>query len=185
MNAARMLRAWFCRGALLLPLIAAAAPLPRPAQPLAHPPEWVPREVVEQGALEMTVSAELIRQQTVGGHVVPSLLPADHVVPGDLVIYTVQVRNTSAEPVMQPQFVAPIPGHTSYVADSAVGPGADISYSVDGGQSFDRAENLRVHGAGGALRAAIASDYTHIRWTLRHRLKPGSVVYARFHARLN
>jgi uncharacterized repeat protein (TIGR01451 family) len=165
--------------------VAGSALAKGPARPLAHPPEKVPDEVTERGALEMTIRAELLQPQAAGGRAGAHLQPADHVVPGDLVIYTVQVRNVSAQPVMQPQFVAPIPEHTSYVPDSAVGPGADISYSVDGGQNFDKPDNLRVHGAGGALRAATASDYTHIRWTLRHRLKPDSVVYARFHARLN
>lgn len=176
---------------LVLPLMLALAPLPgraaprAPAAPLAHPPEKLPADVAERDALQIAVRAERVQQQNVGGRPVAHLQPADHVVPGDLVIYTVEVRNISGQPVMQPQFVAPLPEHTRYVADSAVGPGADISYSVDGGQTFDRPDQLRVHGAGGALRAAIASDYTHIRWTLRHRLKPGSVVYARFRARLN
>ena len=168
-----------------LALPAGHAAVKGPAPPLAHPPEKVPEDVAERGALEITISAERIQQALSGAHTVVRLQPADHVVPGDLVIYTVQVRNVSGQPVMQPQFVAPLPEHTSYVADSAVGPGADISYSVDGGQNFDRPDQLRVHGAGGALRAATASDVTHIRWTLRHRLKPDSVVYARFRARLN
>ena len=85
----------------------------------------------------------------------------------------------------RPQFIAPIPLHTSYVADTAVGPGADVLYSVDAGETFDKAQNLRVRGEGGALRPATAADYTHIRWTLRHPLKPKSVAYARFRARLN
>jgi hypothetical protein len=165
----------------------AAADAPRrsapPALPLAHPPARVPDDI-GAAPLEVTMTAELEQQQTVGGRTVLRLLPADHVVPGDLVIYTVEVHS-SGSALLRPQFVAPIPEHTSYVADSAVGPGADISYSADGGQTFDRPENLRVHGAGGALRAAVASDYTHIRWMLRHGLKAHSVVYARFHARLN
>jgi uncharacterized repeat protein (TIGR01451 family) len=169
-------------------MLPAAADAPRrpaaPAAPLAHPPGQLPEDLTAT-PLEMTMTAELEQQQTVGGRAVLRLLPAEHVVPGDTVIYTVEVRNTGNTVVSLPQFVAPIPEHTSYVADSAVGPGADISYSADGGQTFDRPENLRVHGAGGALRAAVASDYTHIRWTLRHGLKPHSVVYARFHARLN
>ena len=159
-------------------------PAKAPAAPLAHPPDALPDELAS-ASLEMTMSAELEQQQTVAGRTVLHLVPADHVVPGDLVVYTVQVRNAGNAVVPRPQFVAPIPDHTSYVADTAVGPGADISYSVDGGRSFERPENLRVHGPGGALRAATATDYTHIRWTLRHALKPHSIVYARFHARLN
>ena len=173
--------------ALVSPLAAADTPrrgAPAAALPLAHPQGLNPEEGIAV-PFEVTMSAELLQQQTVAGRSVQRLLPADHVVPGDLVIYTVAVRNGSDAQVSRPQFVAPIPEHTVFVADSAVGPGADISYSVDGGRTFDRPENLKVHGPGGALRAATVTDYTHIRWTLRHGLKAHSIVYARFHARLN
>jgi uncharacterized repeat protein (TIGR01451 family) len=135
--------------------------------------------------LSVTMTAELEQVQAGNGRVTVRLLPADHVVPGDSLIFTLQVRNTGSAAVPMPQFSAPIPKHTSYVADSAVAPAAEISYSVDAGQSFDEPQNLRVPGADGAPRPATAADYTHIRWTLRHSLKPNSVVYARFRARLN
>lgn len=135
--------------------------------------------------LQVTTTAELEQVQSVLGRPSVKLLPANHVVPGDLLIYTLRVRNAGSEPVAAPQFVAPIPLHTSYVADSAVGPGADVLYSVDAGETFDKPQNLKVPGEGGALRPATAADYTHIRWTLRHTLKPKSVAYARFRARLN
>jgi hypothetical protein len=89
------------------------------------------------------------------------------------------------EPIDAPQFTAQIPEHTSYVADSASGPGATVDYSVDAGQSFGAAPDLKVQDAAGAWRPATAADYTHIRWTLKHRLKAHSVAYARFRARLN
>jgi uncharacterized repeat protein (TIGR01451 family) len=136
-------------------------------------------------ALEVTTTAELEQVQTINGRASIRLLPADHVVPGDLLIYTLRVRNTARDALATPEFVAPIPEHTSYVADSAVGPGVEVLYSVDGGQTFDKPQKLRVHGGGGALRPATAADYTHIRWTLKHSLKPKSVAYARFRARLN
>jgi uncharacterized repeat protein (TIGR01451 family) len=136
-------------------------------------------------ALEVTTTAEVEQVQTVNGHAAIHLLPADHVVPGDLLIYTLKVRNTARDALATPEFVAAIPEHTSYVADSAVGPGVEVLYSVDGGQIFDKPPNLRVHGEGGALRPATAADYTHIRWTLKHSLKSKSVAYARFRARLN
>ena len=135
--------------------------------------------------LQVTTTVELAQVQVVYGRTSIRLLPADHVVPGDLLIYTLKVRNAGSDPVARPQFIAPIPLHTSYVADTAVGPGADVMYSVDAGETFDKAQNLRVRGEGGALRPATAADYTHIRWTLRRPLKPKSVAYARFRARLN
>jgi uncharacterized repeat protein (TIGR01451 family) len=136
-------------------------------------------------ALDVTTTAELGQVQTINGRQSVRLLPADHVVPGDLLIYTLRVRNPGGEAIATPEIVAPIPEHTSYVAESAAGPGAQVLYSVDGGQTFDKPQNLKVHGGGGALRPATAADYTHIRWTLKHSLKSKSIAYARFRARLN
>jgi hypothetical protein len=57
-----------------------------------------------------------------------------------------------------------------------------VSYSVDGGHTYDRPENLRVAGPKGQMRPATAADYTHIRWQLKHSLKGNSVAFARFRA---
>ena len=75
-----------------------------------------------------------------------------------------------------------VPEHTRYVDASAVGPGADVSFSVDGGHRFERAENLKVVGADGKPRAAVAADYTDIRWKLKNSLKANSVAFVRFRA---
>jgi uncharacterized repeat protein (TIGR01451 family) len=108
------------------------------------------------------------------------LQPAKRVVPGDQIVYTLEIRNTGAAAVPAPSVSYAIPEHMAYIADSAVGPGAVVSYSVDGGHTFDRPDNLKVAGPEGQLRAATAADYTHIRWQLRHPLKADSVAFARF-----
>ena len=115
-----------------------------------------------------------------GGRAGAELVPADRVVPGDRVIYTLEVRNSGATAVDAPDFTYPVPEHMRYVADSAVGPGAEVSYSVDGGHSFARAENLKVKGPDGKLRPAVAADYTDIRWQLKNSLKANSVAFVRF-----
>jgi uncharacterized repeat protein (TIGR01451 family) len=108
------------------------------------------------------------------------LVPADRVVPGDRVIYTLEVRNGGRTPIDAPDFTYAIPEHMRYVADSAVGPGAEVSYSVDGGRSFAHPEELKVKGPDGKLRAAAAADYTDIRWQLKNSLKANSVAFVRF-----
>jgi hypothetical protein len=57
-----------------------------------------------------------------------------------------------------------------------------VSYSTDGGRTFAGAENLKVVGADGKPRAAVAADYTHIRWKLKNSLKANSVAFVRFRA---
>jgi uncharacterized repeat protein (TIGR01451 family) len=109
------------------------------------------------------------------------LVPADRVVPGDEVFYTLEIRNIGTRPLPPPTVDFPIPEHMRYVANSAVGAGAEVSYSVDGGRTFDRPENLSVT-AGGQPRSATPADYTHIRWRLKHTLKAKALALARFRA---
>jgi uncharacterized repeat protein (TIGR01451 family) len=80
------------------------------------------------------------------------LVPADRVVPGDRVIYTLEVRNAGATGVDSPSVTYAVPDHMKYVADSAVGPGAEVSYSVDGGHSFDRRRRIFKYRASTAVR---------------------------------
>ena len=129
-------------------------------------------------------TAERLAPRSSGDPQAVQLLPADHVVPGDTIIYTIEVRNEGANPVDDFSFTITVPEHMVYVADSAVAPGAELSFSVDGGRSFDPAPILTVHGADGKQRPAVAADYTTIRWTLRNRLKSGSMVLARYRAML-
>ena len=116
------------------------------------------------------------------GREVVKLIPADRVVPGDRVIYTLQVRNTGDTVVSSPTLTHPVPEHMRYVADSAVGPGAEVSYSVDGGHTFLAAASLRVRGPDGQPRPAVAADYTHIRWQLKNSLRADAVAFVRFRA---
>jgi uncharacterized repeat protein (TIGR01451 family) len=116
------------------------------------------------------------------GRETAKLVPADRVVPGDRVFYTLEVRNTDGAEIAAPAVTYPIPQHMQYVADSAVGPGAEVSFSVDGGRSFDSAENLRIRTPEGTLRAAVAADYTNIRWQLKKKLKGRAVAFVRFRA---
>ncbi len=126
--------------------------------------------------------AEVESKSIERGREVVKLISADRVVPGDRLIYTLEVRNMRATPLDAPVVTRPVPEHMQYVADSAVGPGAAVTYSVDGGRTFDRPENLKVPGPDGGLRPAIAADYTDIRWQLKNSLKPNSVAFVRFRA---
>ena len=110
------------------------------------------------------------------------LSPATRVVPGDPVIYTVEIRNMGTMDAVAPTVTQPVPEHVAYVADSATGPGAEITYSADGGNTFGRPEALKVPGPDGKLQVVKARDYTHIRWQFKIVLKSKSIAYARFRA---
>ncbi len=127
------------------------------------------------------VSVELEASSADHGAARPRLQVAERVSPGDVLIYTVEVRNAGQHAAESPVVVQPIPAHMAYVADSAVGPGVDVDYSIDGGHTFDKPDNLKVTAA---AVPASAADYTHIRWHLRNRLKPNSIAYVRFSAQV-
>jgi uncharacterized repeat protein (TIGR01451 family) len=133
-------------------------------------------------AIQIKIIAEVETKVIEAGHEVVRLAPADRVVPGDQVLYTLEMRNTGPTAVAAPTVTNPIPNHMRYLADSATGPGAQVSYSADGGATFGHPDSLRVALAGGRFRAATPADYTHIRWQLRNTLKSHSVAYARFRA---
>jgi hypothetical protein len=51
---------------------------------------------------------------------------------------------------------------------------AVVTYSVDGGESFDLPENLLVTGPDNTQQPADPADYTHVRWTLPDPVPPGA-----------
>ena len=112
------------------------------------------------------------------------LVPADIVVPGDSVIYTITFTNVSDEAADNVVITNPVPEHLTYIDGSAFGPGTVIEYSVDGGQSYGAKSDLTVPDNGGT-RAAKAEDYTHLRWVMQNELAAGSQGVASFRAVLN
>lgn len=112
------------------------------------------------------------------------LVPAETVVPGDDVIYTITFTNISDETAENVVITNPIAASLTYVQGSAFGPGTLIEFSVDGGDSFGEADKLRV-AIGGTERPAEPEDFTHVRWTMQGELVAGAQGMARFRARLN
>jgi uncharacterized repeat protein (TIGR01451 family) len=118
---------------------------------------------------------------TTPGREVFHFVPARLLQQGQVVYYTVRITNHSTVPLRNVAVVQPVPANTAYIADSASGPGADVSFSVDGGHTFGPPEALTIE-VEGAKQLAQAEKYTHIRWQLRNALAPGSTALARFRA---
>jgi len=98
--------------------------------------------------------------------------PVKLAIPGSTVIYTTRFTNKGAKPAGNIVINNPIPNDTNFVAGSAFGANAVITYSVDGGKTYDAANKLRVRTPDGKTRAAKPDDYTHIRWTYKGELAP-------------
>jgi hypothetical protein len=71
-----------------------------------------------------------------------------------------------------------------YVDGSVSTSGMRVTFSVDGGKSFAAKESLKVLGEDGALRAALPTDFTHIRWQFEKPLAPGETRAVSFSARV-
>ena len=109
------------------------------------------------------------------------LVTADVVVPGETVFYTITFTNISDASADNVVLTNPIAAGLVYIDGSAFGPGSDIQFSVDGGENFAAASELTVT-EDGELRAAVAKDFTHIRWVMRNDLAAGAQGTARFAA---
>lgn len=109
------------------------------------------------------------------------LVPADVVVPGESVFYTITFTNISDQPADNVVITNPIAADLMYVDGSAFGPGTEIQFSVDGGITFAAADELNVT-ENGEVRKAEAADFTHVRWVMQNDLAAGAQGTARFAA---
>jgi uncharacterized repeat protein (TIGR01451 family) len=110
------------------------------------------------------------------------IVPADHVLPGTEVIWNINYEIIGTEPVTNAVIVDPVPQNMVYVAGSASGDKADITFSVDGGKTWDVPEKLQVKNADGTTRDALPKDYTAVRWILTSTLASGAKGTVTFHA---
>ena len=109
-------------------------------------------------------------------------IPADKVVPGDEVIFTTYYTNISKEVVENAVITNPIPEHMTYKPNSAQGSGAKITYSIDGGKTYNSPAKLFVYDAAGRQFPARPQDYTHIRWTFETPVPSGAKGEVSFRA---
>ena len=91
------------------------------------------------------------------------------VTPGDKLVFVLSYKNAGSAPAESFVVTNPIPASVSFVASDS--PGAD--FSVDGGKSWGALSALKVKGADGKLRAAAASDITHVRWAFAKAIPVG------------
>jgi uncharacterized repeat protein (TIGR01451 family) len=137
----------------------------------------------EQGAkVETSLVAEVLIEPSTASGRPARFAPARVLKEGQQLFYTLRIRNPSTEFARSVVVMQDIPKNTTYVPASAAGPGAIITFSTDGGQTYAAEDKLRVTDAAGASRPALPQEYTNIRWQLRNALAPGAIALARFRA---
>jgi uncharacterized repeat protein (TIGR01451 family) len=106
----------------------------------------------------------------------------ENVTPGTEVVFTTCYQNISNYTVQDTVITNPIPKEVIFQEGSARGDGADITYSIDGGKTYDMPVNLFVLDRSGRKFAARPQDYTHIRWTVSRSLPSGAKGEVSFRA---
>ncbi len=111
------------------------------------------------------------------------LVPAEAVVPGEELRYTITFENTGGVPVDAGRIVVtnPIPEGTRYVPGSAGGEGTSVEYSTDG-ESFGPGEPAAA--GPGPDGGAAGGEVRSIRWTYQEELAPGEASEVFFHVRM-
>ena len=97
-----------------------------------------------------------------GGSGVTRRIIAETIESGDVLHYTITYHNSGDEIAHNVVFDNAIPERTTYIADSATGTGADITFTIDGGKNFKKPGLLTDE-----QQIAPPELYTHIRWVVR------------------
>ena len=140
-------------------------------------------------APRLAVSITQLREvvETKDGARTARMVPATSVTPGDVVEYVLAYENRGDAAAKDANIDDPIPKGTTYLAGSATGEGAEITFSADGGRTFAPAVRLtyEVRLPSGAVekRVATPAEYTHVRWTLK-QVPPGAAGKVSFRVRV-
>lgn len=135
----------------------------------------------DKACVELKTVGENEREVVEQGQKVKRLVPVGKVVPGDEIVWTITATNVCKTPTDNVVIANPVPEHMTYVAGSAMGTGADITYSLDG-KEFKNAAELQVRAADGTTRTARADEYRAVRWTYKAAFAPGATAFVRYRA---
>lgn len=105
------------------------------------------------------------------------LQPPTLVTPGDKLVFVLNYKNQGDAPATRFTVTNPIPSAVVYANQASAGE----VVSVDGGRIWGALATLRVRTADGKTRPALASDVTHIRWTLTTPVAAGVGGKLQFH----
>ena len=108
--------------------------------------------------------------------------------PGEVLEYVLSYTNQGDEAASDAVIEDPVPKGTTYLANTASGEGAEITFSSDGGKTYAPPVKLtyqyRLPSGAVERRVATPAEYTHIRWVLR-KVEPGSAGRVSFRVRVN
>jgi uncharacterized repeat protein (TIGR01451 family) len=121
-----------------------------------------------QISIQQLSEKEVVERQ--GDKNVIKRVPATSVDPGQKLIFTIRYRNRGSSAARNVVLDNRLPDNAIYLAGSASGKGAEVTFSSDGGQTYAAANRLRyqfVDRSGKTVTInAKPEHYTHVRWTV-------------------
>jgi uncharacterized repeat protein (TIGR01451 family) len=143
---------------------------------------FTPFTVAAENCIELTTTAETEQTYTnEQGQQATRLVPVAKALPGDEVVWTVTAKNLCSKPADSIVIANPVPEHMTLLANTAVGVGTRITYSIDG-KDFKPVDALSVRDANGATRNAQPAEIRYIRWAYSAAFTPGATAFVRYRA---
>ena len=138
--------------------------------------------------MEITITDELVpvpgEQRTAQRDSTGSLIT----LPGDVIQYNINARNTGTQAAYEAEIVDPIPEGTEYVPDSAYGHEMIVTYSTDNDGNFFQPQPItyeyRTSDGTVENRPLLPEMYTHIKWLVNQPIPSGSSVVATFRVKV-
>ena len=152
--------------AVILPLLSnvpAVAQISNPLEIIAQAVKK-PEIILDLAVAKKTITATVEGKKQVAWE---QLEDNAAVAPGDVLRYTIVGKNTGESPAQDLEVTQPIPELMTYKLDSASSQNtADITFSIDGGETFIAQPMIKVTTEDGTVveRPAPAEAYTHVRW---------------------
>lgn len=120
--------------------------------------------------IEINLTAEVEVIEVVNGMEVTRRIPATEAEPGQIIFYTLTYKNSGDQAATDVKLKDPIPKETKYITGSAFGDGARITFSADGGKTFQEQTlvSFKIKNTDGSISEKHASpdQYTDICWTV-------------------
>jgi uncharacterized repeat protein (TIGR01451 family) len=131
--------------------------------------------------LKTTAAKEITVKQD--GKSTTKRIPLDKANPKDIVVYTITYSNAGKGPILDAVIVDPLPAGVRYIADTAEGKDAEITYSIDKGRTWLKPPvMIEFRKPDGSLekKPAPPDMYTHIKWAIKKPVAPGQAGQVSF-----
>jgi uncharacterized repeat protein (TIGR01451 family) len=139
--------------------------------------------------LDMVVAKRVITKDAQGKEAVSweDLKNKAVVMPGDSLRYTVSSQNAGDRTAEDLVISQPIPTRTTYeLASANSNSNAEITYSIDNGQTYTEKPTIEVTLPNGQVekRPAPAEAYTHIKWKIGKSIDPKAGLVAMYEVKV-